>query len=127
MSFDVEEVALRSATTADWAGSEAPVLAAGELGLDTDTGELVVGDGTSAYSALRSLAPKHSSATLAAGAVVVADTRVKATTLVVPIVRTLGTVTAAQAIRVAKSNGVSFTLTSAAANDTSVVDLLIFY
>ena len=44
-------VQLRRGLAADWTTVD-PVLAAGELGLETDTGRLKVGDGTSLWSAL---------------------------------------------------------------------------
>jgi hypothetical protein len=50
--IDVEEVAVRSGTTAAWAAAGAPVLARGELGIDLDAGEVRIGDGASAFADL---------------------------------------------------------------------------
>ena len=44
-------IQLRRGTAAQWISAN-PVLAAGEIGTETDTGKLKVGDGTSAWSAL---------------------------------------------------------------------------
>ncbi len=44
-------IQLRRGTTAEWAAAN-PVLAAGEPGLDTDTKQSKIGDGTTAWSAL---------------------------------------------------------------------------
>lgn len=52
MSVKVESVPLRSGSTADWAASTAPVLAVGELGVDTDTAIIRLGDGTTPFNAL---------------------------------------------------------------------------
>lgn len=61
-------------------------------------------------------------ATLVAGTKVVANTRIGANTRILLTVQSLGTVTAPKAIAVtARSNGVSFTITSADNTDTSVV------
>lgn len=43
---------MRHDTAANWA-SKNPVLAAGELGIETDTRKYKLGDGTSKYSALK--------------------------------------------------------------------------
>jgi hypothetical protein len=125
--IDVEEVAVRSGTTAEWAAATAPKLALGEVGIDNTTGEARLGDGASAWAALRSIAPKRSTVTLVAGAVTVADTSIKATSVVVPVVKTLGTVAAPKEQRVAYNAGVSYVITSADATDTSTLAVLIFY
>lgn len=46
----------RRDTGANWAASN-PVLAAGEVGVNTDTGELKVGDGTTTWNVLRGFLP----------------------------------------------------------------------
>lgn len=123
--IQVEEVAVRAGSTSDWASG--PVLAAGELGVDNTTGEMKVGDGSTAWAGLRSIAPKRTSVTLASGTKVTADTGITATSVIVPVVKTLGTVTAPKPLVVAKSAGVSFTITSSDNTDTSVLDVLIWY
>jgi hypothetical protein len=61
-------------------------------------------------------------ATLAAGTATVSTTAVTATSRIALTVQSLGTVTAPKALAVtARSAGVSFTITSADATDTSVV------
>lgn len=125
MAIDVEEVAIRSGVTADWA--TAAVLDTGEVGIDLTTGEMRLGDGTSAWAALKSLTPKRSSVTLVAGTKTTADTAIKAGSVVVPVITALGTVTAPKALYVTKSNGVSFTVTSSDNTDTSTVAVLIWY
>ncbi len=47
----VSRIRLRRGTAAQWAAA-APILAAGEVGVDLDTGELRVGDGTTAWASL---------------------------------------------------------------------------
>lgn len=128
------EVAIRSGTTAQWAdttvgadGEVAPVLGLGEVGIDTTTGDIKVGDGTTAFAAL----PRHVKArtgrtTLVAGTKVVTDAGITAASNIFLTVQSLGTVTAAKAVAVtARSNGVSFTITSSDNTDTSVVAYLI--
>lgn len=64
--------------------------------------------------------------TLVAGTVTVANTSITANTRIFLTVQSLGTVTAAKAVSVtAKSNGVSFTITSEDNTDTSVVAWLL--
>lgn len=52
------EVSVRSGTTAEWAAAEAPVLGLGELGIDTTTGAVKIGDGATAFASLGDLAGK---------------------------------------------------------------------
>jgi hypothetical protein len=47
----IVRIQLRRDTAADWTAAN-PVLAAGEMGLETDTSSYKIGDGTSAWSAL---------------------------------------------------------------------------
>lgn len=85
----------------------------GALVAGTAGGGLAIKEGANARSGV---------ATLVAGTVVVANTSVTATTRVQLTIQSLGTVTAPKAIGVtARSAGVSFTITSADATDTSVV------
>lgn len=65
-------------------------------------------------------------ATLVAGAVVVANTTITASSVIQLTVQSLGTVADPKAVAVtARSNGVSFTIRSADATDTSVVGWVI--
>lgn len=122
---DVEEVALRTGVTADMANV---VLDTGEAGYDLTTGELKFGDGTTAFSLLPSRTPARTQLTLVAGTKTQADTRVRASSIILPVLHTLGTVTAPKALAcTARVNGTSYTITSSDNTDTSVVDVLIWY
>lgn len=116
------EVATRSGTTAEWVASTI-VLGLGELGVDVTTGEVRVGNGVDQYEALRPVGNlRRGRATLVAGTVTVALASVTATTIVLLTAQALGTVTVAKPLAVtARSNGVSFTITSSDNTDTSVV------
>lgn len=127
MAIDVEEVAVRSGTTAEWAAAAAPVLALGEVGIDNTTGEIKVGDGTTAFALLVGATPAKRSVTLVGGTKATADTRIRAGSVIVPVHHTLGTVAAAKVLTVTRSAGVSYTITSTDATDTSVLDVLIWY
>lgn len=54
----IQTVTVRAGTTAEWADADAsddeaaPVLAAGEVGIDTTTGAVKVGDGATAFASL---------------------------------------------------------------------------
>ena len=54
----IQTVTVRAGTTAEWADADAsddeaaPVLAAGEMGIDTTTGAVKVGDGSTAFAFL---------------------------------------------------------------------------
>lgn len=126
MVMDVEEVALRSGTTAEWTASGL-VLDTGELGVDNTTGEVKRGDGSSAFAALPSLTPKKVTVTLAGGTKLTAEPRVKAATVILPVLRSLGTVTSPKVITVTRVADTSFTLTSADGTDTSVFDVLLWF
>jgi len=126
------EVPVRSGTTAEWAdadasdGAAAPVLGVGEVGVDITTGHVAVGDGATAFaSLLKHYAAKRTTVTLVAGTKVTADTSIKAGTMILPILRALGTVTAAKIITVTRTADTSFTLTSTDNTDTSTFDVLI--
>lgn len=122
------EVSVRSGTAAEWAdttstdGEAAPVLGLGEVGIITDTAELIIGDGATAATDL----PKHvrvkakGTVTLVAGTKVTAITGLVAGDIVQATVRTLGTVAAPKAILAVAATD-SLTITSADATDTSVV------
>lgn len=127
MAFDVEEIALRSGTTADWTGGSAPVLDVGEVGLNLTTGEMKFGDGTTAWSSLRSVRGASGYATLVAGTKVVNEPSVTSTAVIQLSIQSLGTVSTPQAIGVtSRVNGTSFTITSAGGTDTSVIGYTIF-
>lgn len=125
MSVVVEPVAIRSGTTADWAASDAPTLGLGEMGLDTTTGQYKFGDGATLWASLPSsggAVKAQGKATLTAGTVTVANAKATTTAIILLTVQVLGTVTAPKPIAVtARSNGVSFTITSSDNTDTSVV------
>lgn len=54
MASKLSKIQIRRGTTAEWENSD-PVLAAGEPGLDLDTGKLRIGDGTSAWTELEDI------------------------------------------------------------------------
>lgn len=125
MSVQIESVPLRSASSADWA-SQGTILGVGELGLDTTTGQLKAGNGTDTFAALPAGsaggAKATGRATLVAGTVTVANANALTASNIFLTVQSLGTVTAPKAVAVtARSNGVSFTITSSDNTDTSVV------
>jgi hypothetical protein len=127
------EVSVRSGTTTEWADTDAtdqeaaPVLAAGELGIDTTKGEMAVGDGSTAFPSLaRFKRVRVVNVTLVAGTKVTSDTGVTANSVIVPVLKTLGTITAPKAVAcVARTAGTSFTITSADNTDTSTYQVLI--
>lgn len=117
---------LRYGTTAEWASG--PLLDPGELGYDTDKKVLKIGDGATAFSSLPAQGGGRTivgNATLVAGTVTVPGlTGVAATSEAVAATKTLGTVTAAQAIRCTPGTD-QVVFTSAAANDTSVISYVV--
>lgn len=56
--MSIKTVSVRAGTTAEWADTDAtdqeaaPILAAGELGINITTGDMKIGDGTTAFAAL---------------------------------------------------------------------------
>lgn len=121
MALEVEGVPLRSASTAEWAASSV-ILDVGELGVDTTTGETRLGDGSSAWVALKSVSPRRGVTTLVAGSKVVADTQITANSRILVGYQSLGTVTTPKSLGVtARVNGTSFTITSSDGTDTSSV------
>lgn len=54
----IHTVSVRAGTTAEWAdvdatdGAASPILALGELGIDLTTGDMKIGDGTTAFASL---------------------------------------------------------------------------
>jgi hypothetical protein len=120
MPIEDEVVDVRSGTAAEWAASSL-VLGAGELAVVNDTGEVRVGDGTNAFSALRKN-PRRGTTTLVAGTKVVNDATITTASIILVTVQSLGTVTAPKAVAVtARVAGTSFTVTSSDNTDTSVV------
>lgn len=122
----VSEVATRSGDTAAWAASDAPILGVGEVGVNTTTKQLKIGDGVTAFAALPTEGNvRVGRTTLVAGTKTVADTTVTATTLILAQHQTLGTVTAAKILTITRSAGVSFTITSTDNTDTSVIGYML--
>lgn len=119
---------LRVGTTTEWADTDptdqnaAPVLEAGELGLDTTKGQIKVGDGSTAFPSIPTAFRRSrvGSTTLVAGTKVVSLTGVTSSDLVFVTVKTLGTVTAPKAM-VAVAGTDQITITSSDNTDTSVV------
>lgn len=127
MTLQVESVPLRSGTTAEWAAGTAPILEVGELGIDLTTKDIRVGDGVTAFASLPvSSGIRRGRTTLVTGTKVVTDASITATSIILLTAQVLGTVTAPKPLAVtARSVGVSFTITSSDATDTSVVGYLI--
>lgn len=119
------EGSVRSGTTAEWLATSL-VLGLGEIGVDTTTGDVFVGDGTNQPEDLkRAGGIRKGRATLVAGTVTVANTSITATSIILAQHQTLGTVTAAKILTITRSAGVSFTLTSTDNTDTSVIGYVI--
>lgn len=130
-------IRFRRGTSALWAASNR-VLQLGEPGMDTTTGQIKIGDGVTAWSTLTGLlasalglsvkeggaAAKMGTAVLVAGTVVVPTTAVTANTRVFVSAQTAGGTPGIVAVS-ARSVGVSFTLTSSNAADTSTVAWLL--
>lgn len=130
----IEQTLVRAGTAAEWAdtdatdGEGAPVLAAGELAVVTDTGEIRVGDGVHAFASLsgRVAAKKRGNLTLVAGTKNLTGlTGVAVGDIVIATVRTLGTVTAPKAL-VAVAGVDQITVTSSDNTDTSVINYVVF-
>lgn len=116
---------LRYGTTAEWASG--PLLDPGEQGYDTDKKVTKTGDGVTAFASLPSQGGgnvRTGQTTLVTGTKVVADTAVTAASKIFATVHTPGGTPGWLQIS-ARSNGVSFTILSSSATDTSVVDYLI--
>lgn len=128
------EVQVRSGTTTEWAdtdpsdGTEAPVLGLGEVGVNTTTGEVSIGDGATAFAALAKHKPVRVTTltALVAGTKTVTDAAITATALILPVLKALGTITVPKAVAcTARTAGVSYVITSADATDTSIYQVLI--
>jgi hypothetical protein len=130
----ISNIGVRSGTTAEWAdtdasdGSGAPVLGAGELGINSTTHEVKIGDGTNVFSALAALKPARVTTltALVTGTKTVPDTAITASSVIIPVLKTLGTITAPKAVAcTARTPGTSYVITSADATDTSIYQVLI--
>lgn len=127
MALEQETVSLRSGTTTEWTDSGL-VLGVGELGLDTTTRDLRIGDGATAFSALHNIGEvvEKGTAILVTGAKVVTTTKVAVNSIILITCQVLGTVAAPKPLAVtARSAGVSFTITSSDATDTSTIGYVI--
>jgi hypothetical protein len=132
--MSIHTVSVRAGTAAEWAdldatdGAAAPILGDGELAVVTDTDEVRVGDGSTAFATL----PAHLKAKARGTATLVGGTKnvtgltgVAAGDILIATVRSLGTVAVAKAIlAVAGTNQI--TVTSADGTDTSVVQFVVF-
>lgn len=130
-------VQVRSGTTTAWAdadasdGDAAPVLGAGEVGIDVTKGQFAIGDGASTLAALLAAGAFRkvrvtTLTALVAGTKTVADTAVTANSVVIPVLKTLGTITAPKAVAcTTRTAGTSYVITSADATDTSIYQVLI--
>lgn len=131
----IQSEQVRAGTTAEWAdadstdGAAAPVLGSGEIGFDRSTGQIGVGDGTTAFPALalRNRPNRITTLTaLVAGSKVVTDTAITANSVIQPVLKSLGTITAPKAVAcTARTAGTSYTITSADATDTSIYQVII--
>ena len=120
MPITQNSVGTRLGTSAEWAASTL-VLAPGEEGVATDTGESRLGDGTNTWGNLTSTG-REGRATLVAGTVTVANTSITAKTIIMLTHQTNSGQATMPAVGVsARVNGTSFTILSSAATDTSVI------
>jgi hypothetical protein len=117
-----ERANTRSGTTADWV--DGPILDPGEIGINTETGEIKLGDGTTAFASLSAQGGGRvlkGVATLAGGTVTVTGlTGVTSASVVQVTTKTLGTVTVASAHRALPSTN-QVVITASQPTDTSVV------
>lgn len=128
MALTQETVSLRSGTTAEWAASTL-VLGVGELGLDLTTRDLRIGDGSTAFADLTPVGEVVSkgTATLVAGTVTVANTAVKADSIIMLTYQSIAGVSEAVGVGVsARVADTSFTILSNDNTDTSVIGYVIF-
>ena len=101
------------------------ILAAGERGVNSDTGEVRIGDGTNVWSALTSEG-REGTAVLVGGTVTVNRTDITAKTIAVASCQVLGTVARPQGIGVfSRVNGTSITFRSTDATDTSTIGYIL--
>lgn len=124
MAIKVNDVNERVGTAAEWAASTL-VLAAGERGVNSDTGEVRVGDGTNVWSALTSEG-REGTAVLVGGTVTVNRTDITAKTIAVASCQVRGTVARPQGIGVdSRVVGTSITFRSTDATDTSTIGYIL--
>lgn len=131
----ITQDSVRVGTTSEWAdtdasdGSGAPILGTGEIGLDTTLKQFAVGDGSSTFAQLvaRHRQTRVTTLTaLVAGSKVVSDTLITAASVIIPVLKTLGTITAPKAVAcTARTPGTSYTITSADGTDTSIYQVVI--
>lgn len=126
--------AVRVGTTTEWAdtdstdGAAAPVLAAGEVGYDSTKKEFLIGDGATAAPSLpRFKQVRVTTLTaLVSGTKTVSDAAITASSVIQPVLKTLGTITAPKAVAcTARTPGTSYVITSADNTDTSVYQVII--
>lgn len=124
MAIQVNDVNERVGTAAEWAASTL-VLAAGERGVASDTGETKVGNGSGVWSALTSEG-REGTAVLVGGTVTVTRSDITAKTIAVASCQVLGTVARPQGIGVfARVVGTSITFRSTDATDTSTIGFVL--
>lgn len=124
MAIKVNDVGNRTGTAAEWAASSL-VLAAGERGVNSDTGEVRIGDGTNVWSGLSSEG-REGTAVLVGGTVTVNRTDITAKTIAVASCQIRGTVARPQGIGVeSRVNGTSITFRSTDATDTSTIGYIL--
>lgn len=124
MAIKTNDVNERVGTAAEWAASTL-VLAAGERAVNTDTGEVRIGDGTNVYSALSSEG-REGTAVLVGGTVTVNRTDITAKTIAVASCQIRGTVARPQGIGVeSRVVGTSITFRSTDATDTSTIGYIL--
>jgi hypothetical protein len=120
MAIETVAVNQRVGTAAEWAASSL-VLARGERGVNSDTGEVRVGDGTNTWTNLTSEG-REGTAVLVGGTVTVNRTDITAKTIAHATCQILGTVARPQGIGVhSRVNGTSITFRSTDATDTSTI------
>lgn len=121
-----ERANTRSGNTADWASG--PTLDPGEIGINTQTGELKIGDGATAFASL----PAQGGGRVLRGTVVLVGgaatvnslTGVTAASVVTANTKTLGTVTVASAIK-ATAGTDSVVFTASQPTDTSTIQYIV--
>lgn len=124
MPIQPNAVGNRSGTAAEWAASSL-VLAAGERGTATDTGEIKVGDGTNTWANLTSEG-REGTAVLVGGTVTINNATITAKTICIASCQVRGTVARPQGIGVeSRVVGTSITLRSTDATDTSTIGYIL--
>jgi len=122
-------------TAAEWAAAN-PTLQDGEYVMESDTRRMKMGDGTTAYTALKYLieqqptggaaATRGVSAAMVAGVTTISTTAVTANSIILLTTQTIGTVALPKGVGVtSRVAGTSFTVKSGDATDTSTVGWMI--